>query len=451
MRLYIVFLLLGLTALGQSGRAGAAKRLITPDLKAHGPVYLAGFGQNRVATGVHDELYTRCFAVSEAARRPLVLCGVDSIGLFLEDTDAIRAKVPEADVVVAALHHHEAPDTMGLWGPSFGRSGINDRYNEFVVEQTVAAAREAVANLKPATFRLAKANHPDLPGFIHDSRPPVVTDTEVTVLQAVGRRGEAIGSLVNWCNHPETVGSKNTLITTDYVGYLITKMEANLGGVAVFVNGAVGGMQSSLGATVVDPQTRVPAAEDSFRKAQIIGERVAELAVEALGKSPRVEIRSVEFRQERVRVPMENPAFLTAAKAGLFRGRKVPAEDGTATTWVGFARIEGRRGPLLEVAMVPGELYPELSVGGVERFAGADFPDAAIEPAIKRDLMSAPFRMLIGLANDEIGYLIPKAEWDNVAPWLKGAERRWYGEVNSVGSEATPILMEAIRRLAKPR
>lgn len=451
MRLYILFLFLGVAALGQGALAGAAKRLITPDLKAQGPVYLAGFGQNRVATGVHDDLYSRCFAIQVPPERPLVLCGADSIGLFLEDTDAIRAKVPGADVVVAALHHHEAPDTMGLWGPSFGKTGISDRYNEFIVEQTAAAAREAVANLKPAAFRLAKANHPDLPGFIHDSRPPVVTDTEVTVLHAVGRRGEPIGSLVNWCNHPETVGSKNTLITTDYVGYLISKMEADLGGVTVFANGAVGGMQSSLGATVMDPQTQSPAAEDSFRKAQIIGERVAELAVGAVRKSRREEIRSVEFRQERIRVPMENRAFLTAAKAGLFRGRKMPAEDGMAMTWVGFARIEGRRGPLLEIAMVPGELYPELSVGGVERFEGADFPDAPMEPAVKRDLMSAPFRMLIGLANDEIGYLIPKAEWDNAEPWLKGAERRWYGEVNSVGSEATPILMEAIRRLAKPR
>ena len=41
---------------GAGLRAGAAKAVITPDVKT-GKVYMAGFGNNRVATGVHDHLY----------------------------------------------------------------------------------------------------------------------------------------------------------------------------------------------------------------------------------------------------------------------------------------------------------------------------------------------------------------------------------------------------------
>lgn len=96
--------------------------------------------------------------------------------------------------------------------------------------------------------------------------------------------------------------------------------------------------------------------------------------------------------------------------------------------------------------MVPGELYPELSVGGVVRYPGADFPEALIEPALKQ-MMKAPYRMLIGLANDEIGYIIPRAEWDEKPPWLQNSARRWYGEVNSVGSEAAPRIAAAIQEL----
>ena len=36
-------------------KAGAAKAVITPDVKTS-KVYMAGFGNNRVATGVHDDL-----------------------------------------------------------------------------------------------------------------------------------------------------------------------------------------------------------------------------------------------------------------------------------------------------------------------------------------------------------------------------------------------------------
>ena len=42
---------------------------------------------------------------------------------------------------------------------------------------------------------------------------------------------------------------------------------------------------------------------------------------------------------------------------------------------------------------------------------GADFPDAPVEPAIYKQL-KGPHRMIIGLANDEIGYIIPKRQWD---------------------------------------
>src|SRR3954471_14928217 len=73
-------------------RVGAAKRTITPDLAKHGPVYMAGFGQNRKATGVHDDLYARCIAFSSGAR-PLVFCGVDLIGLFWDDVQKIRRNV----------------------------------------------------------------------------------------------------------------------------------------------------------------------------------------------------------------------------------------------------------------------------------------------------------------------------------------------------------------------
>ena len=91
-------------------KAGAAKTTVTPDLERDGPVYIAGFGHNRKATGVHDDLYARCMAFSTGGRA-LVICGVDSIGLFIDDVQKIRSMV-DANVVVTSTHDHEAPDTM---------------------------------------------------------------------------------------------------------------------------------------------------------------------------------------------------------------------------------------------------------------------------------------------------------------------------------------------------
>jgi hypothetical protein len=444
---------------GPQIRAGAARTEITPDLRKHGPVYMAGFDNNRIATGIHDPLYARCLALS-AASQTLVLCGVDSIGLFADDVEQIRADVKKrlatqkksaagsVNVVVAATHDHQAPDTMGLWGPAEGQSGINAAYNTFVVERVAQTATEAVRHLKPAIVIMGQAHPSDLDTLVHDDRPPEVHDAGVIVLRATTVKGDTIGTLVNWANHPETLGSKNTLITADYPRFLCSQIEQQLDGVAVFLNGAVGGMQSPLGASVPDPATGRPAPENSFLKAEIIGRRVAQVAATAVRNGHTMNADRIEFQEQRIEIPVSNPGFQQAAKADLYKGRKKMTPGGAATTPVGLARLYSRGKPFLEIALVPGELYPELSVGGVQRYSGADFPDAAIETPIKQ-LMTAEFKMLVGLADDEIGYIIPKAEWDENEPWLNNAPKAWYGEVNSVGPEAAPLIVGALEGMLR--
>ena len=423
-------------------KAGAAQRVITPDLQKHGPVYMAGFGHNRRATGIHDDLSARCLALQPGAA-PLVICGVDSIGLFWDDVQKIRTAVKQrfnkADVIVAALHDHEAPDTMGLWGPTASQTGINEDYVAFLIQRTAEAAIEAIEHLQPATLKLAKAHDAELDTFIHDNRPPDVHDSELIMLSVSSKAGKPIGTLLNWANHPETLASKNTEITADYSGYLRARLEQLLEGTAVFVNGAVGGMQSPLGAKFEN----IP--DSSFEKAKHIGDRVAEIAAAAMRSARPVKITRHEFRERMVDIPVANKGFDQAAQADLYHGRK-PTVAGHSTVPIGIVRLLNGKQPMLEIALIPGELYPELSVGGVEKYEGADFPDAAVEPPIKA-MMKAPFRMLFGLADDEIGYIIPVAEWDDKAPWLKNAPKRWYGEVNSVGPEAAPIIAQTLREL----
>lgn len=428
-------------------RAGAFKTVISPTLRDRPPVYMAGFGHNRAAFTVHDDLYARCLAFS-AGRKPLVICEVDLIGLFLDDVERVRAKVPGADVVVASTHVHEGPDTMGLWGPAVGHSGIDEDYNGFVVDRVAEAARGAMAAMEPATPFLAEVRGAELDSFIHDDRPPEVHDSALIILSLTGKGGKRIATAVNWANHPETLGSRNTQMSADYPGFFYKRLEARLGGMAVLWNGAVGGMQSPLGAKVTDPATGKPAAERSFRKTQVLGQRIADLAADAVGGAKPARVDKVVFAERRITIPVTNRGFQAAAQADLYKGRKKMTADGATTTLVGLIRMSDGSRPVLAIALVPGELYPELSVGGIERYAGADFPDAPIEPSIK-PMLRAEHRMLIGLADDEIGYIIPKAEWDETAPYLQGAPKAWYGEENSVGPDAAARITSAIKDLVQ--
>jgi hypothetical protein len=430
--------------------AGAAKRRITPELKPGASVWMAGFSNGRAATGVHDDLWTRCLAMS-AGGRPLAICGVDAIGLFFEDVqkirDGARAKLKrDIDVIVISTHVHEGPDTMGLWGPQMGVSGIDEAYNRFVVERTVEAVEEAVSGMRPATVRAAGVTPADVGRFFDDDRPPNLNDPEILVLSIDDLSRRRIATLVNWASHPEALGSKNTLLTADWPWALVRDAEKGAGGVAVFVNGAIGGIQSPLGAKIDDPRTGQPAPANTFRFAEIVGEYVARHVLDASGKGRALPISGIEYREEIVEIPVSNQGYLMASQAGVFKERKPMGATKSTLAPVGYLKLVGGGKPVLEAALIPGELYPELSVGGIVRDAGADFPDAPEEKAIKR-MMTAPVKMLFGLANDEIGYIIPKVQWDEKPPYTFGAQKRWYGEVNSVGPDAAPIIVDAFSRL----
>jgi len=59
----VATLSLFLTAPVGAFEAGAAKRDLTPPMDR--PVFLAGFGHNRTAVGVHDPVWARCLALSD--------------------------------------------------------------------------------------------------------------------------------------------------------------------------------------------------------------------------------------------------------------------------------------------------------------------------------------------------------------------------------------------------
>jgi hypothetical protein len=98
---------------------------------------------------------------------------------------------------------------------------------------------------------------------------------------------------------------------------------------------------------------------------------------------------------------------------------------------------------------VPGEIYPELVNGGMARYVGADYPEAPLEPVLREHLQTK-YQFILGLGNDEIGYLIPKAEWDEEPPWLKNAAQPWYGEINSLGRDAAGAVLRALDALVRP-
>ena len=96
---------------------------------------------------------------------------------------------------------------------------------------------------------------------------------------------------------------------------------------------------------------------------------------------------------------------------------------------------------------VPGELYPEIAVGGIENPIGADYVIAPQEVPHLRSQFPDKLNLMVNLANDSIGYIIPKSEWDEDAPWIYGESEETYGEVVSLGPNTAPIIHENLVKL----
>jgi hypothetical protein len=61
--------------------------------------------------------------------------------------------------------------------------------------------------------------------------------------------------------------------------------------------------------------------------------------------------------------------------------------------------------------------------------------------------MRGRVNMMVNLANDALGYIIPKSEWDAEEPWIYGAREQSYGEVVSAGPETAGVVHAALMRV----
>lgn len=431
---------------------------ITPTLGPDTPVWLAGYGQNRRATAVHDPLLVRAVVLSDGRTKVALLCA-DLVGVMLPTVKAVREKLTGFDyVLVSATHNHEGPDTIGLWGPSPFATGVDEAYMAKLVEACVKAAQQADKAATPAVASYGTAKDESLLG---DSRLPKVRDGVLRVLVFHHRDEPAkrLGVFVQWNCHPEAMGSRNTQVTADFCWATVAALRKKYDCPIAYFTGPVGGLMAPPDGVVRDEDGN-ELHEGDFAYTQRYGEMVAALAARAIDDAKPVTLTPIERATRRVMLPLTNPLYIAAWKTGMIRrdafvwtgdwrkaGRQVrpdepldPSVTFAVDTEVGYLRLGE-----VHAAAIPGEIYPELIYGRFENPAdpNADYPDAPLEKHAAA-LLPGDKQLFLGLANDEIGYIIPKRQWDAAAPFCYGRDRGQYGEINSVGPDVAPILMKAI-------
>jgi len=417
-------------------------------------VWMAGFNSNRPAKSVNDPLWVRAIAFRNNGVT-IAMVTIDSIGIFHEKFIEVRKAIDPSlgidHVMFSSLHDHEAPDTMGIWsGPFPWPWNFDDNYMRLVQDMCKEAVEEAVNNLELADMYCVPVEiEPE--GFVDDSRQPIVYDKTVCAARFTkAGTDDTIATMVSWGNHPETLGGSNPSLTSDFSHYWRQGLEAGVpdpngvqgfGGMALYFQGMVGGLMTQLHTTVPHRDGKHEFEEGTFEKAQALGENLAIVTANGL-RGPDVwknENPRVAAAAKTIYVPLSG-MYKYAMALGLIH----------PGIWWGFkarTEINAIRIGDLEILTVPGELYPEICDGGIEAPPGQDFKIPPVEvPPLRRDVMKGKMNMVIGLANDEIGYIIPKSQWDAEPPHAYKPKGQ-YGEENSGGPEVAPTIHREAKAL----
>ncbi len=431
-------------------------------------LWIAGYGNNRPAMGVKDSLDARTI-VLQTGDVTVAMTTVDAVGLFFDEVRRIRERVQAARpgaidyVIVQSTHTHEAPDTMGQWGIEDPYAGLqlgHGRSDEMMEDLRAAAADSIVAAydaLAPATVSVGTINT-RIDGFLHDGRDPQIFNDLMTVVAVDNATsGDAIATLVNWGNHPEILDSANNYISADYPSAMRLAVENGLeatdafearagrGGVAIYQQGTVGGLIGPNGFDFVGRNgVTYVNSEKTFARCDAYGELLADQAFQALST-------------------IHNQVF----HVGFFNGwfdrdllgfdPDLPLEEGNLPhilTEVGLVQLG-----TIAWLTAPGEMFPETWVGYAAEVQGPqvidpdnpnppNLDDAPTGPYL-RERTGVAYPMLLGLALDEIGYLVPPFDFElhPTAPWVDEAEGDHYEETNSIGPTAVPTLMAGWDRL----
>ena len=379
-------------------RAGFGQREI-PLPENAGPLYIAGYRNGYEITGVLD--LPRATAVwLDCGGAGVLLIGVDCVGLSRAYVEQLRASLAVecrewncAQVNVYATHTHAGVDTMGLWG-KVGRDGKNEAFMQNLLQAARSAALDAYADRRAGTLSYGKAA---TAGMQRDSRLPYEYDPYIHHLKFAPDDGGAGFRIVNYCAHAESLRGQNTLLSRDFPGVMADVLLERTGERMLFMPGAIGGLVMTQ-----EFEKNADGSLNAEKNLETTGRMLAGALLRVSDGRPLA--AELEIARTELTVPLDNTAFLLARMLGILNA--APERENPKP----LAAIMTRRG------------------------------------------LSADSLLICGLANDELGYIVPPNDFllhpdtPYFANACDSAGRRHYEETNSVGPETANVIAAGFER-----
>ena len=391
----------------QQLKAGAAKRVITPDplISVSG-----GVGTPKPTTEKKGELYVRAM-VLEKGKEKIAIVNIDNLGWPAALGNRARKlikNIPFNNILIGATHTHSAPDAYAFPDEK-GNYAADLEYLDWCVTQIADAVNEASTNMEPAKLKIAvgEANGK----IAYNYYAPDLYDPRCGVIQALGTKGKnkdlPIVTLVNYAIHPEVIGSDQGILSPDLIGPLYDRIEAKTGGMALFMNGAQGGM-----VTAENRQDDNTEAND-WEECKRIGNLLADEALRILSEAQIQEDPKLFCTSTQTEFPIDSEMMRYILNNSPL---KMGNSDQNVTTTLNLLNIGSA-----QILTIPGEALPNIGY------------------YLKRNMPTEhPF--LFGLTNDAFGYILTKEDFNSF-------KRYMYVSRTSLGEQTGEILINDLLTL----
>jgi len=368
-----------LVSYAQHFKAGAALRNITPDplLPVSG-----GIGTPKKTVEKNGDLFIRALVFQKGDTK-VAIVNVDNLGwpaaLGNKSRALIKGIKPE-NVLIGATHTHSGPDAYGFPNEK-GESFADMKYLDDCVKKIADAVNEASGKLEDASLKIAVG---EAKGKIaYNYYADQLYDPRCGVIQAIAtggaKKGKAIATLVNYAIHPEVIGSGRGILSPDLCGPLYDRIEAKGGGVALFMNGAQGGMVTA------DNRRENKEEANNWEECKRIGELLADEALRIVDSAPLQENPSLYCTSRQIEFPVDSEIMRFILKNSPIKNKM--SGENRVSTQLNLLNIG-----TAQILSVPGEALPNIGF------------------YVKRKMNTRqPF--LFGLTNDAFGYMLTKVDF----------------------------------------
>lgn len=424
---------------------GFSKEIITPKDIAETKYYMGGYFTfpATFATEVLDDLYVRAICIDDnSGRGAVAMAVIDAIGLSNNDVNSIRKMLYDyaienniKSINIMTTHLHSGIDTIGLWGP-LPKTGRKPHFMENLFVKTVKAIEDAYSNMVNGEIYYAETQAEDM--FL-DHRNPIVIDESIVRIRFKPDNDRLKETyIINLASHPEALMHGNTIITADFPAYMGQVIES-YGHDFIFFNGAIGGLINS--AQVPSYYEGMSDIEELMEYGKMLGNIVMSIDNER-------KIESIlNIKSKQISLPLENTLLRFAGKVGVINNVVIKEKGGkhyNIVSEISYLEL----GKDIIIVFIPGELFPELAIGGIldknESYNKTEFSYPIIS-----DMVGENDRLVIlGLANDAIGYIIPDNDYavPTLLPYIRTIDGH-YEETVSLGRNTASLIMDYLEEL----